>query len=88
MQAITTRLKDKVNFEKNEARACVSSAQRISDQSNTLLASYSESRVKITQLSKQKDSMERSFKNEIQRLRLENEKLLDKLRYKSGWYNT
>lgn len=83
-QAAISRLKEKVSLEKNESRACVASAQRISDQSDEVLVALTETRAKLTQITKQKNTMEKSLKNEISRLKRDNEKLQDKLRCKAG----
>ncbi|RVE51438.1 hypothetical protein evm_003839 [Chilo suppressalis] len=77
------RLKDKLLSEKNEARACVASAQRVSDQSEDLLHTLSETKAKLFRVTKQKDALEKSLRNEVSRLKLDNEKLLDRLRNKS-----
>ncbi|CAH0406020.1 unnamed protein product [Chilo suppressalis] len=78
------RLKDKLLSEKNEARACVASAQRVSDQSEDLLHTLSETKAKLFRVTKQKDALEKSLRNEVSRLKLDNEKLLDRLRNKSN----
>ncbi|XP_052753907.1 uncharacterized protein LOC113523013 isoform X2 [Galleria mellonella] len=79
-----SKLKDKLNIEKNESRACVATAQRVSDRSDELLQSLMETRAKLLRLTKQKEANEKSFRNEITKLKKENEKLLDRLRSKSG----
>ncbi|XP_041974226.1 uncharacterized protein LOC121729695 [Aricia agestis] len=81
---IVKSMKDKLNSEKNEARACVATAQRISDQSNNVYQKYMETKTKLNQLTKQKETNEKSLQNKIARLKLENDKLQDKLRNKSG----
>ncbi|KAG7304511.1 hypothetical protein JYU34_011460 [Plutella xylostella] len=86
LNAAISRLKEKVSLEKNESRACVASAQRISDQSDEVLVALTETRAKLTQITKQKNTMEKSLKNEISRLKRDNEKLQDKLRCKAGTY--
>lgn len=84
VQGIISRLKGKSSSDKNEARACVASAQRISDRSEEILKKLTETRVKLNQLTKQKETTEKSLRNEITRLKLENDKLMDRLRNKSG----
>ncbi|XP_072935910.1 uncharacterized protein [Epargyreus clarus] len=79
-------LKDKLNCEKNESRACVASAQRISDQSNEVYQKLTDTRTKLNQVLKQKESTEKSLQNKIARLQLENNKLIDRLRNKNGTY--
>lgn len=78
------RLKDKLNSEKNESKACVASAQRVADQSDELYQKLFDTRMKLTKLTKQKDTTEKCLQNKIARLKIENEKLLDRLRNKSG----
>ncbi|KAI5635354.1 hypothetical protein NE865_11930 [Phthorimaea operculella] len=83
LNGIVDRLKEKANSEQNESRACIATAQRISDKSDEILKTLAETRQKLTQLTKQKESMEKALKNEIARLKLDNNKLTDKLRNKS-----
>ncbi|KAJ2946334.1 hypothetical protein O0L34_g12371 [Tuta absoluta] len=83
LNGIVDRLKEKANSEKNESRACIATAQRISDKSDDILKTLAETRQKLTQLTKQKESMEKALKNEIARLKSDNNKLTDKLRNKS-----
>lgn len=80
------KIKGKLCSEKNESKACVASAQRIADNSDVMLHKWTETRLKLTQLAKQKEAGERNMKNEISRLKLENEKLLDRVRSKSEYY--
>lgn len=77
------KIKDKLCLEKNESKACVASAQRIADNSDVMLHKLTETRAKLIQITKQKETGERTLKNEITRLKLENEKLLDRVRSKS-----
>lgn len=76
------RLKEKINSEKNESKACVASAQRISDHSDEMLHKLTDARAKLLQVTKQKDANERKLNNEITRLKLQNEKLTDRLQNK------
>lgn len=78
------RLKDKLNSEKNESKACVASARRVSDQSDELYQKFIDTRTKLNQLTKQKETTEKCLQNKISRLKLENDKLIDRLRGKSG----
>ncbi|CAF4882769.1 unnamed protein product [Pieris macdunnoughi] len=80
------KLKNKLSTEKNESRACVASAQRVSDQSNEVYQKLIDTRAKLNHVVKQKEANEKSLQNKIARLRLENEKLTDKLRGKPGGY--
>lgn len=83
-QGLVTKLKDKINFEKNESRACVSSAQRISDHSDIIMKTLTNTRAELLQLTKRKDANERCLRNEITRLKSDNEKLRDRLRSKGN----
>ncbi|XP_049887553.1 uncharacterized protein LOC126381965 [Pectinophora gossypiella] len=83
LHGVIGRLKEKSSNEKNESRACIATAQRISDRSEEILKTLTETRQKLTQLSKQKESTEKGLKNEIARLKLDNNKLMDRLRNKS-----
>lgn len=74
-------------MEKNESKACVASAQRISDQSDTMLHKLTDMRAKLLQVTKQKEANERQLHNEITRLKLQNEKLTDRLRNKGKILN-
>lgn len=78
------KLKDKLSSEKNEARECVASAQKVSDRSDELLLSLTETRAKLMKVTKQKEALEKMLRNEISRLKLENNKLTDRLRNKSS----
>ncbi|VVC97165.1 rootletin-like [Leptidea sinapis] len=80
------KFKDKLNNEKNESRACVASAQRVSDQSNEVYQKLSETRNKLNQVLKQKETNEKVLQYKITKLKLENEKLTDRLRNKSSGY--
>ncbi|XP_035429626.1 uncharacterized protein LOC118262410 isoform X1 [Spodoptera frugiperda] len=82
LNGLVGRLKDKISLEKNESKACVASAQRISDQSDTMLHKLTDMRAKLLQVTKQKEANERQLHNEITRLKLQNEKLTDRLRNK------
>ncbi|KAM3966722.1 uncharacterized protein ACR2FA_012266 [Aphomia sociella] len=75
-----SRLRDKLNLEKNEAKACVASAQRVSDRSDELLQSLIETKAMLLRLTKQKEAGEKAFRNEITKLKKENEKLTNRLR--------
>lgn len=83
-QGIIGRLKDKTTVEKNESRACIASAQRISDRSDEILKKMTETKAKLLQVTKQKDTTVNALKHEINRLTLENEKLTDRIRNKFG----
>lgn len=78
------RLKERLNTEKNESKACVASAQRVSDQSNEVYQQLMEARAKLVQLTKQKETNDKCLHNKIARLQQQNDKLLDRLRNKSG----
>ncbi|XP_038209171.1 uncharacterized protein LOC119830284 [Zerene cesonia] len=78
------KLRDKVNLEKNESRACVASAQRVSDQSNEFYQKLIETRAKLNQVVKQKEANEKCLQNKVARLKLDNEKLMDRLRGKTS----
>lgn len=78
------RLKEKLNLEKNESKACVASAQRVADQSDELYQKLFDTRMKLNQLTKQKETTEKCLQNKIARLKIDNEKLQDRLRNKSG----
>nr|XP_034840961.1 uncharacterized protein LOC117996925 [Maniola hyperantus] len=80
------RLKEKLNSEKNESKACVASAQRVSDQSNEVYQKLLDTRAKLSQLTKQKETNDKCLNNKIARLQLQNDKLLDRIRNKSGSY--
>ncbi|CAK1548471.1 unnamed protein product [Leptosia nina] len=80
------KLKDKLSTEKNESRACVASAQRVSDHSNDLYQKLIETRAKLLQTVKQKEANEKSLQNKIAKLTMENEKLTDRLRGKSNTF--
>ncbi|XP_075978625.1 uncharacterized protein LOC142978178 [Anticarsia gemmatalis] len=82
LNGIVMRLKEKISLEKNESKACVASAQRISDHSDEMLHRLTETRAKLLQVTKQKEAGERKLNNEITRLKLQNEKLTDRLRDK------
>lgn len=73
-----------MNLEKNESKACVASAQRVSDQSNEVYQKLLETRAKLLQLTKQKETNDKCLHNKIARLQQQNDKLLDRLRNKSG----
>ncbi|KOB74459.1 Afadin-and alpha-actinin-binding protein [Operophtera brumata] len=73
------KVKNKLCSEKNESKACVAAAQRIADNSDVMLHKLTETNVKLTKVTKQKETCERTLKNEITRLKLENEKLLDRI---------
>ncbi|XP_047540650.1 uncharacterized protein LOC125073710 isoform X1 [Vanessa atalanta] len=77
------RLNVKLSTEKNESKACVASAQRASDQSNEIYQKLLDSKMKLNQLTKQKETNEKYLQNKIARLQLENNKILDRLRNKS-----
>ncbi|XP_045454854.1 uncharacterized protein LOC123664336 [Melitaea cinxia] len=81
------RLKEKLNNEKNEAKACVASAQRVSDQSNDVYQQLLDSKKKLAQLTKQKETNEKCLRTQIARLKLENEKLYDRLEKKSDKFS-
>ncbi|CAH0722665.1 unnamed protein product, partial [Brenthis ino] len=83
LNVIVGRLKDKLNCEKNESKACVASARRVSDQSDELYQKFIDTRTKLNQLTKQKETTEKCLQNKISRLKLENDKLIDRLRGKS-----
>ncbi|XP_068628913.1 centrosomin-like [Battus philenor] len=87
LNGVVRGLKEKINIEKNESKACVASAQRVSDQSSEIYQKLLETRSKLTQLTKQKETNEKSLQNKITKLQLENNKLMDKLRNKSGSYS-
>ncbi|CAH2227257.1 jg10197 [Pararge aegeria aegeria] len=78
------RLKEKLNLEKNESKACVASAQRVSDQSDEVYQKLLDTRAKLSQLTKQKETNDKLLHNKIARLQLQNDKLLDRIRNKSG----
>ncbi|XP_059049335.1 uncharacterized protein LOC131844456 [Achroia grisella] len=78
------RLKNKLNVEMNESRACVATAQRVSDRSDELVQSLLETKSKLQRLTKQKEASEKTFRNEITKLKKENEKLMDRIRNKSS----
>ncbi|KAJ8733970.1 hypothetical protein PYW07_014521 [Mythimna separata] len=82
LNGLVGRLKERINSEKNESKACVASAQRISDHSEEMLHKMTDTRAKLLQVTKQKDANERKYQNEITRLKLQNEKLTDRLRNK------
>ncbi|XP_026726128.1 uncharacterized protein LOC113492715 [Trichoplusia ni] len=82
LNGLVGRLKEKINSEKNESKACVASAQRISDHSDEMLHKLTDARAKLLQVTKQKDANERKLNNEITRLKLQNEKLTDRLQNK------
>ena len=82
LQGLVGRLKERINSEKNESKACVASAQRISDHSEEMLHKMTDTRAKLLQITKQKEANERKLQNEITRLKLQNEKLTDRLRNK------
>ncbi|XP_050354246.1 uncharacterized protein LOC126776031 [Nymphalis io] len=77
------RLNVKLSTEKNESRACVASAQRASDQSSEIYQKLLDTKMKLNQLTKQKETNEKCLQNKIARLKLENNKILDRLRNKS-----
>lgn len=68
-------------------RACVASAQRVSDRSDEVFQTLTETRAKLLKVTKQKEAVEKTLRNEIARLKLENDKLTDKLRNKASKYN-
>ncbi|XP_039765774.1 uncharacterized protein LOC120637816 [Pararge aegeria] len=80
------RLKEKLNLEKNESKACVASAQRVSDQSDEVYQKLLDTRAKLSQLTKQKETNDKLLHNKIARLQLQNDKLLDRIRNKSESY--
>lgn len=80
------KIKGQLCSEKNESKACVASAQRIADNSDVMLHKLTETRSKLTQITKKKEAGERTLKNEIARLKLENEKLFDRVKSKSMFY--
>ncbi|CAG9575911.1 unnamed protein product [Danaus chrysippus] len=82
------KLKDKLNTEKNESRACVASAQRVSDQSNEVYQKLLDAKNKLKQITKQKETNEKIYQNKISRLKIENEKLLNSHRNKSDSYSS
>lgn len=73
-----------MNTEKNESRACVASAQRVSDQSNEMYQKLLDAKNKLKQITKQRETNEKIYQNKITRLKIENEKLLNSHRNKSG----
>lgn len=75
-------------MEKNESKACVASAQRLTDQSSEIYKKYLDTNAKLLQVTKQKETTERALQTKISKLQLENNKLTDKLRNKSGKFNT
>ncbi|XP_013193156.1 uncharacterized protein LOC106136983 [Amyelois transitella] len=83
LNGCVNRLKEKLCSEENESRACVASAQRISDRSDDLLQTLAETRKQLTKVTKQKETLEKALRNEISKLKRENDKLTDKLRNKS-----
>ncbi|XP_063546136.1 uncharacterized protein LOC134754009 [Cydia strobilella] len=85
LNSTVDKLKQRVNTEKHEAKTCTAAALRISDHSDEIIHSLSETKAKLAQVNKQKDTMEKSLRHEITRLKIENEKLLDRLRNKSGF---
>lgn len=84
IKAVSKSYKDKLSSEKNESRACVASAQRISNQSEEVYQKLLETKSKLLQISKQKETSEKLLQNKISRLECENEKIKDRLRNKSG----
>lgn len=80
------KLKDKLSLEKNESKACVASAQRIADSSDEMLHKLTETRLKLTQVTKQKEASEKHLRNEITRLKLQNDKLMDRIRTRSKYF--
>lgn len=56
------------------------SAQRIADHSDVMLQTLTETKAKLLQVTKQKKANERNYHNEITRLKIQNEKMLDRLR--------
>lgn len=80
------RLKERISSEKNESKACVASAQRISDHSDDMLHKLTDTRAKLLFVTKQKDANERKLHNEIKRLKMLSEKLTDRLRNKGNSY--
>lgn len=84
LQGLVGKLKDKLNIQRNESKACIALAHRISDDSDEQIQSLFETKAKLTQLSKQKENLEKGYRHEISRLKLENQKLLDRLRNKTG----
>lgn len=85
LQVSVVKLKDKINFEKNESKACVASSQRIADHSDDVLQRLTETRATLLQVTKQKEANERKLRNEITRLKQQNEKLTDRLRDKGKY---
>ncbi|CAH2068757.1 unnamed protein product, partial [Iphiclides podalirius] len=83
LNGVVSKLKEKITLEKNESKACVASAQRVSDQSSEIHQKFVEIRSKLTQITKQKETTERALQNKLSKLQLENNKLTDKLRNKS-----
>uniref|UniRef100_A0A2A4IZU5 Uncharacterized protein n=1 Tax=Heliothis virescens TaxID=7102 RepID=A0A2A4IZU5_HELVI len=82
LNGLVARLKDKISSEKNESKACVASAQRISDHSDEMLHKMTDMHAKLVQVTKQKEANERKLHNEITRLKLQNDKLTDRLKNK------
>lgn len=80
LNSFVDKLKEKVSSEKSETRACVVSAQRIADHSDVMLQTLTETKAKLLQVTKQKKANERNYHNEITRLKIQNEKMLDRLR--------
>ncbi|XP_023945825.2 uncharacterized protein LOC112051426 [Bicyclus anynana] len=80
------RFKEKLNLEKNESKACVASAQRMSDQSNEVYHKLLDTRAKLSQLTKQKETNDKILQNKITRLQLQNDKLMDRIISKSDSY--
>lgn len=84
LQGLVGKLKEKICSEKSESKACVASAQRIADHSDDMLQKLTDTRAKLLQITKQKDANERKLHNEITRLKIQNDKLTDKLRDKGN----
>lgn len=84
LNAQVVRLKEKINSEKNEAKACISSAQKIADRSDVMLQTLTETKAKLLLMTKQKAASEKTLHNEIARLKLQVDKLGDRLRNRDG----
>ncbi|KAL4715217.1 hypothetical protein ACJJTC_007799 [Scirpophaga incertulas] len=83
LNAMLSKLKEKLSSEKNEAKICVASAQRISDHSDELMRVLTEKKAELLKVSKQKDAIEKTLRHEIERLKQDNFKLMDRLQKKS-----
>ncbi|XP_048006018.1 uncharacterized protein LOC125241534 [Leguminivora glycinivorella] len=85
LNSTVDKLKQEIINEKHEAKSCAAAARRVSDHSDEIVHSLAETKAKLAQLSKQKDTTEKSLRHEISRLKIENEKLSDRLRNKTGF---